>query len=418
MITYFKNIENIILFFLSIFLIGFFNEHLNSFKSIGIISALILFLYSLIKNKRKYSHTIKEIYFVNKHLLIIFIIFLFIIFISSFFAYENSAKSLYSFYKEIKYPIIFGIILSALSMPKEKVVKYIVLSIVLGTIALNFHFLFKNFDYNAILQGTYRADRFFSTFFEIVFPFSLFLFLTTTNKSFKLIIFVFSILLGIVLLLFTGARGSWLMIFVETSIILIYILFKNKKLFFIHKKYIITTVILSIIGLIGLYNHSNIIQTKIKQSSNSSGRDIILKDRFPIFINSNQTIIGLGYGTYNYNQFMNDNNAPKRVGTYDSKEKIFKYWHDEPYLLSIFYHYGIFGLLSITIFLIYFIYKNLILFIKNRYDKNILFQISIFSSILGIFFVRGLFENMHLKYVVILYCLYLLSNTHLKGLHK
>jgi len=411
MITYFKNIENIILIFLSIFLIGFFNEHLNSFKSIGLIGALLFFLYSILICRKQYLNNIKEAYQANKLILILFGIFLSIIFISSLFSYENNLKSIYYFYKEIKYSIMFGIIIFVISSSKEKMIKYISISIVVGTIALNCYFLFKDFNYYSIMQGTYKIDRLFSTFFEIVFPFSLFLFLTTTKKSFKLIIFVFSIILGITLLLLTGARGSWLMIFVETLIVLVYTLFKNRKLLFTHKNYIIISILLLTVGLISLHNHYKIIQNKINQGANSSGREIILKDRFPIFINSNKIILGLGYGTSNYIKFMNDNNAPKRIGRYNNEKKQYIYFHEEPYLLSIFYHYGLIGLSSIIIFLIYFIYKNLILFIKNSYDEKILFQMSIFSSLIGLFLVRGLFENMHLKYVIILICFFLVSNT-------
>jgi len=410
---YVNKIDTIIILFLCLFLIGFFNEHLTSFKSIGIGGALMFTILNISKNRSLQLKYPILIYNNNKISIHLFMLFFTVVFISSTFAYSDNIRSLYYLYREIKYPIIFLFIIIMLK-PSKKSVDTILLAIVLSTIILNIHFFYKG----DLLNGTLKIDRFFSSFFEITFPFSLISFLTIKNNLFKLFIFIFSICLGITLLLLTGARGSWFMIFFESLIILSYILIKNRELLKKHKYYLIVGIIFICTLLIYLYTHSNLIKVKINQGSYTSGRDIIIKDRFPIFLVSNTNLIGLGYGTFNYTKFLNDRNTTKRIGYYNKEKNIYIYWHDEPFLISVFYHYGFIGFILLSIFLIYFIIYNLVKLKKTNYSDEMYFQVAIFSSFIGIFFMRGLFENMHMKYVIILYFLYLIINTFTNDKHE
>lgn len=407
-------LDKIILLFLSIFIIAFFNEHLTSLKAIGITGALLITIYNIFINKNIILNNIFSIFHSNKVILILMFVFLFSFIISSCFAYTDSLHSLNRFFREIKYPLLFGFIIFSIMLPKNKLIKHIVISFVLSTIILNLYFLFKDFNYNAIVNHTFTIDRFYAQFLDVLFPFSVVLFLTTKSKILKLIIFIFSILLSIVLLLYTGARGSWLTIFVEFTIILTYLLIKNRSLLYKYKNYLIFGSITVILTIFFTYNYSNIIKRKINQGSYTSGRDYILKDRLPIFMASNKKVLGLGYGGHNYIQFMNDNSAPKRVGKWTKDKKLFLYNHDDPYLVAVFYQFGTLGLISIIIFLIYFISTNLKQFYKLNYKDEILYQVAIFSSFFSLIFVRGLFENIYLKYIIILFFIYILTNSYNK----
>lgn len=408
-----KDIESSILFFLSLFIIAFFNEHLTSLKSISIMAALILTLVNIKLNSKKLWPIFCQRYKDNKTSIILFSLFLFAMFISSLFAYTENTKSMYSLYRAIKYPMLFGFILFFISTNK-KTIFTLTTAIVISSLFLIFHFLLQDFNLVSFVNGELKIDRFFSTFYEKIFPFSIILFLILRNKLLKLLIFLFPILLGTILLLHTGARGSWLMIFVEFLMILVYIVSKKKSLIIINKNYIITCTIMLIMLIPYFYTHSNIIKSKLNQGTYTSGRDYIIKDRLPIFMQSKEKNLGLGYRGYNYVKFMNDNHAPQRVGKFDSDIKLFKYNHDEPFLLSIFYHYGYIGLITLLLFLSYFIATNIKQIIKNDYNDQILFKVAVFSSIFGIFFTRGLFETMYIKDFIILFVLYLINESSLE----
>jgi O-antigen ligase len=323
-------------------------------------------------------------------------------FISSIWAYDSPYKSVKSFFDEIKLGILFLVVLLSIEF-NHKLVKYILLAFMLSMLLGNIHFFSKaisNIEYVDI--SNFTIDRFYSQYFEVVYPFVLAFFLYTTNKYYK-ILTAFIVLSGIILILLTGARGSWLALFIETIIIMVLswsAISKKLKLFVI----ISSAIFLTIFSII--YNNFNIVNNKTNQKFDTSGRDIIITDRLPIIIANNNLMAGMGYGTHQYLQFMNNNNAPKRVGRFNDNENV--YFHDEPYLLSFFYHFGFIGIVLFIILITLFV-KDLLYKIRQASTMHKFYLIAILSSFVGVFLIRGLFEDRHFVYFIILFTLFVIQ---------
>ncbi len=406
------NLENSILFFLCLFIVGFYNEHLNALKTVGIIVAFILTIIQIkLHPIPAYSLALKR-FKKNRTSIILFLMLLLSMLLSSSFAYTGGLKSIYLFYKEIKYAIVFGFIIFFIKLDRRAMLFFVV-ALLLSIALLNAHFLSKSFIASSFFDGTLKIDRFFTMFYEITFPFAVISFFLFKNRLLKLFILIFPILIGVVILLYTGVRGSWLMIIVEFIMILTYITLKQRAILVEHKYFIMTSIILAALLIPYFYMNSTIFKSKFDRGTHTSGRDIIIKDRLPIFMNSQRKMLGLGFAGVNYTQFMYDNNAPQRFGAWNEKNNQFKYSHDEPYLLSIFYHYGYVGSFAMFLFLSYTIFTSIKQFIKNDYIDGMLFKVALFSSFFGIFFTRGLFETLYLDDVVMLYALYLATETYL-----
>lgn len=395
-----ERLDLIILVFLCIFLVGFFNEHLTAIKNIGItISIIFIFVEIIIYRNLIFD---KEI-FTSKEF-ILFMCLLVIMFISSYSPYDSSLPSIDYFFKEIKYSLLFLIVIVFLPN-KEKNLRIIFYSFLLTMILLETHFLIKS-NIFLIFKSDYIVERLFSTFFEVSFPFLLAMFLSIHKKKYKVILFTV-IIIGMVMLFYTGVRGSWLAIFVESLILGIAYLVLHKNKVYITMKYIFSFLFIFGIFILYLYNTSSVINSKINRGIDSNLRDLIIKERFPLFIENNEyKILGIGYGTEQYISFLNDKKAPYSVGKKDDKTGKFIYFHDEPYLMSFFYHHGIIGGLFFILFSFIFVYSIIKFFMNNKNQKEILFSIAILSSFLGVFLIRGLFENMHFKYLIILFALY------------
>ena len=390
------NLEMIIIFFSSLYILGDVTQGLSKLKNIGLYTSIVLWIYYAFKYKIDFSILKKE-----KILSIIGLGFLISILLSIVFSFSSSIPSFKEFIGEfLNISIIFIIIISL----KNNYLKYWFYLFVFAFIWNIVSYGFLYYKENPSLNLSIRFFRESTNYFEILYPFLL-MFILLKEKIFKLI-GILILILGIIELILTGTRGSWGTIFIETIIFLFGIILINKQ-------YLKTSlVILFSIFIVGVgsgfyvYKHSSLIQNKINQGFDSSGRDKIVKTRLPIFFKYQNYLIGVGGpGNYQYNQFLNYYNAPKECSIKEGNK--FHYWSDEPFFLQLFYKEGILGL---SLFLLFFaimsfkIYK----FVKNKYSFNAFFALSIFSSFMGSFFIRGLFETRYLKYMILYFLLYLI----------
>jgi len=391
------NIEILITFFASLYIIGDLTEGLSIIKNTGLYISIILWIYYAFKNKLDFS-ILKE----EKTLFIISFSFLGSILLSIAFAFSLSFPSLKEFSDEFLNILIVLFIVITLKKSYLKYWFYILIFAFFWNIT-RYGILY--YQQNPTLNLSIRFFRDSSNYVEILYPFML-TFIFLANKKLK-ILGVLGIMLGIFELILTGARGSWGAVFVEIILFLIGIVFINKKYL---KTFLITIFSIFIIGIgsgFYIYKHSSLIQHKVNQGFNPSGRNKIIETRLPIFLKYQNYLIGIGGpGNYQYNKFLNYYHAPQLFGKKQGRN--FHYWSDEPFLLQLFYKEGIIGL---SLFILFFIVLSIKIYklIKNSYSFYAFFTLSIFVSYTGSFFIRGLFETRYLKYMIFYFLLYLLT---------
>ena len=101
---------------------------------------------------------------------------------------------------------------------------------------------------------------------------------------------------------------------------------------------------------------------------------------------------------------MNDHFAPKTIGRYENG--IFVFNRDEPYVLQLFIHFGMMGLLLAIVLFGYMTYDLLRL---NKMDGW--YGVPVLSAFVGVFVVRGLFEGRYLGTLLFLIILYLIQRS-------
>jgi hypothetical protein len=392
-----KITPNIIQFFSLLYIFGFLSHGFTSIKYIGLYGAILFFVIDLFLNKEYFTSNIKNIYQKNRLLLQSFIIFITMILISCIFPYSDNKLSLDEFQKEFLNSFII-LLLSSIYIKNRL---YLLYTILIASIILILKF---GYEYYLIshLNFSIRLERNFANYFEFVYPFFLVSFFYIKNIYLRIVISI-AVIIGIFELILTGARGSWGAIFIETFIIYLFLFIYNKN---IRKKliylYIFSISIFLILGVY-LFNNSSLIQNKLNKGLNSSGRDLIIKDRLPIFLEHQNYLIGVGgISNSQYAQFLNDYNAPKRFGNEENGK--FKYWSDEPFIFQLFYKYGILGLLTFSIFSLIFIFS--IFKIANKNRNYLLF--GLISSFIGYYFIRALFELRDFQHLVIFLAIFLI----------
>lgn len=364
----------------------------NAIKNISLGLCILFLIVCFIINKNYYISNIIKNLKNNKLILFLCIFFLVYAFIVSCFPYLDNYNSSLKFLKELKRPILFIIIVIFWFDDDEnkKNILYVSLLFTFLSVMINYCGLFLN--------SKLSVDINFAKYFDILFPFLLISFFIFKHKILK-IFFVFIMLFNLFMLILTGARGSWLVCIVSVAILISILFLKDRR----YIKYIINNkfkflFIISLFCMMSFFAflNSQIAQTKISQGFNSSGRDIILNARLPIFINSNRVIFGLGYGNFQYEEFLLNNRTqehikhPYSLGPYIlEKDGRIKYLHDEPTFLAQFYHYGI-GVLIFMSLVLVMLYKSFVSFIK----KDDFLSLALFLSIFETYIIRGLFEDM------------------------
>jgi len=245
-------------------------------------------------------------------------------------------------------------------------------------------------------------DRFYAGFFDSLFIFSLVSIFFIKNNFYKSFIIVFNIIVSLIFILLTGARGSWLALTLSLMVLLA-LTFKNEKINLINKKSMIFCLFL-LAASVCVYYNSTLLQLKVAQGFYTSGRGDILTKRLPLLFGSDRAYIGIGFGGKQYTKFLNDKNVnnddldPTGVGADGTK----KPFHDEPVFIGQYYHYGVVG----TAFFVALVFYMLFVSFK-RYLSNNKFYIAIFGSILCTYVFRGLFETMYFTHLYVMLGLFI-----------
>ena len=215
----------------------------------------------------------------------------------------------------------------------------------------------------------------------------------------------------IILNILTGARASWLALALTFLFCIFFLLLKNK--FSVKTALYIGMFFILAGGAFSVaYETFPHIKYKLTQK-NSSGRDLILKNRLPLILDSDRALIGLGYGTAQYEKFIYDNRnkATGKLGPgrtekdKNKKVKFIHYWHDEPAFIAYYYHVGV-GVIFFIALVFFIAYKGISEYIKN--NNYLLLCVSL--SAISFYLIRGLFEWFGIQTIIALSALFIVLN--------
>jgi hypothetical protein len=390
----YKNIQFLIIIFLGMFLFGSFVQGLTKMKYIALYGAILFYLIDIVKNK---TFLYKQCFLENKVLFISLFLFLFSIILSIIFSFSDSMGSIKEFEVEFLNTSIFVVI--ALNIKDKKLMMkilfyMIILAFIYDTVRYAYMYIKNNPNFNLSL----RLSRNYSDYFLTIYPFILSSFFIFRNKLKYIILVLLAI--GFIELILTGARGAWVGVIGETVIFIFFLGYLKKEYI---KRIIISVGIISVI-LVGsgyyIYQHSSLLKYKLHQGVSPNGRDVIVKTRLPIFLKHGNLFVGIGGpGNYQYDKFFNFYHAP---GNFAVKEgNNLRYFSDEPFLLQIFYKEGVIGIITFLIFVLIFLYKG--------YKSLNLYTLSISTSFIGYYLIRGLVEGRELKFLLIYFGLFLIA---------
>ena len=402
-------LKKAIILFLSIFLIGQYNEHITAIKNLGIYLALFLVLILFVVDTSSVIQNIKNNIKNNKTILLLFLFLNLYVFGISFFPYDTTQNAALSALNEFKRPFIFIFIVLLWHDGSYKNSKWLFFAMVAALSVDNIHFFIKGIENGTLLnlknekdQWIQPIDRFYSGFFDSLFIFSLVSLFFVKNSSYKFFITVFNIIVSLIFILLTGARGSWLALALSLIVVLA-LTFKNEKINLINKKTMIICLFLLSVSACVYYN-STLLQLKVAQGFYTSGRGDILTKRLPLLFSSDRAYIGIGFGGKQYTKFLNDKNVnnndlgPTGVGVDGTKYP----YHDEPVFIGQYYHYGVIGTVFFVALVFYMLFAS-----YKRYILNNKFYIAIFGSILCTYIFRGLFETMYFTHLYVMLGLFI-----------
>lgn len=383
---------------------------LNNLSSILLAFSLLLYIIFDFK-------TAKETFVKNLKSNFVFLLLLFILLLGAIIislnSYFDSSKE---FSKLIRREILFLILLMFLSwfgkkgLDTQKIAKFCFYALIISfAVNLIYFFLQDIVAIEALHRRKHGSksiiDRYFGKEFDIYFPFVLIAFFITKDKIQK-IFFVVILCIGTVFLMLSGIRGAILAFAITAIFMLICFAFKKdldkKKLF-----YIFSFVILAGLSFTIVVNQNPYLQKKYLHKMTSSGRDIIIKERFPLLLDSKYALTGLGAGDIQYQKFLNNQPAKiqKKLGHRGKSQtpELFKtyFFHDEPTLLAVYWHYGILGTLGLFSVVCLIFFNS----IKSFYRENNYYLFAFASSIFSYYFVAGLFENYSDFKVLLSFCM-------------
>lgn len=328
-------------------------------------------------------------------------------------SYFDSSKE---FSKLIRREILFLILLMFLSwfgkkgLDTQKIIKFCFYAII-ASFAINLlYFFLQDIVAIEILNRRKHSspsiiDRYYAKQFDIFFPFCL-IAIFMQNKKYVKIFLALILCIGMAFLTLTGARGGLLTFLV--TFLLIVTCFTLKKGF--DKKILLT--IFSVMAIAALsfviaINQSSYLQKKYLHTMHSSGRNVIIKERFPLLLNSKYALRGLGAGDIQYQRFLNDqpSKVQEKLGprTKSKEPQLYKthFFHDEPTLLGVYWHYGVFGAFCFLIVICFIFFSG----IKAFFEKNNYYIFGLSCSAFAYFFIAGLFENHSDLKVLLSYCI-------------
>lgn len=385
-------------FLLFVMIIGMFT---NDTQGILNISAALLFLFVVYTAATKKTNILSGLRRLISGRKFLFLFLAWCLFCATFFTYSGfTTDALKAIFDDWRYVIVitlFLIVFQSEQSKSQKVITYALIStlvfILFITPVLK---IIKGSDIPMYLQLRYG----FAHYATLIFPFVLTGFFISKNISFKIILFLLSII-GFTFVLYTGSRGGALAIAVESALILLLLSPSLKKFCYYS---LICSLLLSA-TLYASYSFIPQVKNKVNQtiSANNitSSRDQIIDVRYPLIMNSiENNLHGIGYGGVAYNNYLNDHNVKpiKSASGYSEKKKMMTHNNDEPFFLNIAYSIGYIGLF---LFCVAFIFNMKDLLHSFKQKKDIL-NVGIFVSSIGYFLVYCLFEFIFLD-IFILY---------------
>lgn len=374
--------------FLLLFLVilGMFTNDTQGVLNVSAVILLLYTIYTAVKNKINPWHDILTIVKTRKML---FLFGAWGLFCALFFTYADfTLAALKAFFDDWRYVVIISLFLVVFKSELPKSSKTITYALIC-TLAFTLFIIpilkqFKDSDLPLYLQLRYG----FAHYMSLLFPFTFSAFFLFKTKFLRTLMLFLSIL-AFLFLLYTGSRGGILAVVIESFFILLLLSSNYKNLIINSFRLGILAISIILVSYYTLPQVKNKIDQTIYSNNITSGRDKIITTRLPIFMNENKIkLVGVGYGSVAYSQYLLDNNAEKKIGRYSEKKKIYVYHNDDPFFLNITYNIGFIGL---ALFLIAFFINMKDLFKDIRIEKNIL-NVGIFVSSIGYFLVYCLFE--------------------------
>jgi O-antigen ligase len=397
-----QNLEVWILGFIFVFVVGLFNEHLTAVRNLGLYSALVLVIIKSVRHRQDVAATARVVISDTQLPVILLLCFLCSILFSSLFPYTQDLESLTSLVDETRIMIVFFLIVMGVT-DRAKLLNIIVYAMVTAMALCAWHFVAKDLPELSRLDASFRVSRNYALYFEFLFPFVFYQLFIEKNLWGKAVIAVVLLFSSLTLVL-SGVRGSWLAAGTESLIVLAYVIYFHRSELKRFVPYLLAGVLALSSFLFYALSSTNVVRSAFERGVSLTGRDTIVKERLPIFIEHGDLVFGLGHGGAQYHKFMNDYGAPKTIGRYENGVFIFN--RDEPYVLQLFLHFGLMGLLFAIILFGYLIFDLL------RLNKSAgWYGVPVLSAFIGVFVVRGLFEGRYLGTLLFLIILYLVQRS-------
>ena len=395
------------LFFDILYLYGVTAYGISSLKYMGLYGAILFFLLLVAYDTKSILESYKEVWQVHKTLLIGMLLLMLSIFVSMYFSYTGLSMLLKGYRTSFLNPSIFVIILLGIQKQNKKTVTLLFIALCAALIQDIVSFGVKYWHANPHFDLSIQFNRQFSFYFDYLFPFGLVAIFYLRNKIKFLITSI--IIVGLVELFLTGARGAWITVLFSTILIVSLIFYYRKSQRKKMLQLMFLFLVLTSVSFYFTYTKANIVKSKVAQGLNTSGRDIIVKERLPIFIEHGNKLIGFGGpSSIAYNKFFNDHGAPHHVGKMENGT--FHFFTDEPFLLNVFYEEGLVGLFLFLYILFYLSYKLLLLMMKINKDTIMFyFVLALFTSFISYYFVRGLVEHRSFSMLLYYIAMYIIS---------
>lgn len=391
-----------------------FLEHIDfmrGIKNASLYLALFLALLYSYFNPKISINNIFENFKIIKIPIILASAFIACVFMVSSLPYDENYPSLFRAFRHFGRAIAFLLIILLMFNGDKKPILWIFFSFLAAFIFGSFDDLyslissFENLSAKDYSQAV-LVRRSYADFVDRFLPLGLCALLTIKNTRLIMLLAIFAVILPLILDIFTGARGSWLACALSLVLFMILTQKAHIKAFLSKHFKIFSLALLVIIMAFGaLISQSTVLKYKLTQGFDSSGRTLIIKERFSAIANAKRLAFGLGYGKEQYDSALiaADNlglKTAKKYATIDNGRQ--NYWNDEPFFLGYFYYYGVFGALFIFGLFLSVLVVSFNGFLKT---KNPLF-LAVFLSVLAYFGLRGLFECYNLR---VLYLFYLLG---------
>lgn len=408
---YIAYFDKIILGLLFIFFVCEHHVKFTAVKNISLYLALLLALILFFLQKSYRLELLKQNFKNAKFPLIFLSIFVIYALVISAFPYTDEFDSLKECFKEFGRGIAFLFIILVLADGKNRESKIFFYAILSAFVLISAYYFFDalpNLEHlkdmtqygeaGRIVKRAYApyADRFAVFAFLAVVLFRL--------KWVKISLVLFCIIF-ICMDILTGARGSWLAVGVAFLLSILFLMFSSyREIFRRNLKSIIAFGLAFSVMLGVLIANSSIFSYKFSQGASSSGRDLILKQRLPLLMDSERAFWGIGYGFRVYDKFLEDKSAEKKVkiSMMSITDTGRKHWfNDEPFFIGNYYYYGAIGTGALFLSFVALLIAS---FREFCVTQNLFFAM-IFITLVSYFGVRGLFETMNLRILYLFYVL-------------